>query len=73
MRLFQPDAVQNGRAERSLYQALRTEIDGARAAFRASFFVPCPSMLDYLHLELVRTLANDNPELLGGDYPGPIV
>src|SRR5271157_367938 len=73
MRLFKPDAVQSGRAERDLYHALRTEIDGARETFRASFFVPCPSMLDYLHLELVRTLANDNPELLGGDYPGPIV
>ena len=73
MLLFQPDAVQSGRAARGLYRALRSEIDGARETFRASFFVPCPSMLDYLHLELVRTLANDNPELLGGDYPGPIV
>jgi hypothetical protein len=73
MRLFQPDAVQNGRAERDLYQTLRTEIDGARETFRAQFFAACPSMLDYLHLELVRTLANDNPELLGGDYPGPII
>ena len=73
MRLFQPDAVRSGRAARGLYRALRTEIDGARAAFRASFFAACPSMLDYLHLELVRTLANDNPELLGGDYPGPLV
>jgi hypothetical protein len=73
MRLFEPDAVQSGRAERNLYHALRTRIDGARGTFHASFFLPCPSMVDYLHLELVRTLANDNPELLGGDYPGPLV
>jgi hypothetical protein len=73
MRLFKPDAVQSGRADRDLYHALRTEIDAARVAFRAQFFAACPSMLDYLHLELVRTLANDNPELLGGGYPGPIV
>ncbi len=73
MRLFEPDAVQSGRVHRDLYDALRTQIDRARETFRASFFVPCPSMVDYLHLELVRTLANDNPELLGGDYPGPLV
>jgi hypothetical protein len=73
MRLFKPDAVQSGRADHELYRALRSEIDGARATFRANYFPACPSMLDYLHLELVRTLANDNPELLGGDYPGPLV
>jgi hypothetical protein len=73
MRLFEPDAVQSGRVHRDLYDALRTQIDRARENFRASFFLPCPSMVDYLHLELVRTLANDNPELLGGDYPGPLV
>jgi hypothetical protein len=72
MRLFRPDAVQSGRAARNVYRALRAEIDAARVTFRASYFVPCPGMPDYLHLELVRTLAHDNPELLGGDYPGPI-
>jgi hypothetical protein len=73
MRLFEPDAVQSGRANRDLYDALRTRIDTARDIFRGNFFVSCPSMVDYLHLELVRTLANDNPELLGGAYPGPLV
>lgn len=73
MRLFEAEAVQSGRASRTLYDALRTQIDAGRQAFRTSFFVPCPSMVDYLHLELVRTLANDNPDLLGGDYPGPLV
>jgi len=73
MRLFKPDAVQSGRADRDLYRALRSEIDAARATYRANYFTACPSMLDYLHLELVRTLANDNPELLGGDYPGPLI
>jgi hypothetical protein len=72
MRLFHPDEVQSGRVARNIYQALRAEIDAARVTFRASYFVPCPGMLDYLHLELVRTLAHDNPDLLGGDYPGPI-
>jgi len=73
MRLHEADAVETGRARRNLYELLRRPIDQARATFHQRFFVPCPSMVDYLHLELVRTLANDDAELLGKDYPGPLV
>ena len=73
MRLSQADAVQAGRAGRNLYDALRKSIDAARATFRPSFFAPCSSMVDYLHLEMVHTLANDDPDLLGNNYPGPVV
>jgi hypothetical protein len=73
MRLHDGQAVQTGRTRRDVYGALRNSIDAARERFRAGFFASCPSMVDYLHLELVRTLANDDPELLGKDYPGPLV
>jgi hypothetical protein len=73
MRLFQGDAVRAGRAGRNLYDTLRNSIDAAREAFRLSFFAPCSSMVDYLHLELVHTLANDDPDLFGNNYPGPMV
>jgi hypothetical protein len=73
MRLFRADAVQAGRARRNLYDTLGKSIDAAREAFRLSFFAPCSSMVDYLHLELVRTLAHDDPDLLGDNYPGPMV
>jgi hypothetical protein len=72
MRLFQGDAVRAGRVGCGLYDALREPIDAARKVFRLSFFTPCSSMVDYLHLELVHTLANDDPELLGNNYPGPL-
>jgi hypothetical protein len=72
MRLQHAEAVQSGRARRNLYEVLRTEIDAARAAFRGQFFT-CASMVDYLDLELTRTLAHENPELLGRTYPGPLV
>jgi hypothetical protein len=72
MRLYQAEAVQSGRARRDLYNALRQPIDEARRKFHELFFQPCPSMVDYLHLEILRTLANDDPELLGNDYPGPL-
>jgi len=73
LRLFEADAVRAGRARRNLYEALRDSIDAARETFRQSFLAPCPGIPDYLHLELVRTLANDDPELLGKTYPGPLV
>ena len=73
MRLFEADAVQTGRARRNLYDALRPSIDAARESFRNQFFTSCASMVDYLDRELERTLANDDPNLLGKTYPGPLV
>ena len=73
MRLYQGDAVQSGRAQRDLYGALRKTIDQARRSFHESFYPHSSTMVDYLHLELVRTLANDDAELMGRDYPGPLV
>ena len=73
IRLQEADAVASGRARRDLYRHLRGRIDQARAAFHKTFFEACPSMVDYLHLELLHTLANDDSDLLGKDYPGPLV
>jgi hypothetical protein len=72
MRLSEAAAVHSGAAQKNLYEALRPRIDAARAAMREKFFEPGPGMVDYLHQELVRTLAHDDPELLGKDYPGPL-
>ena len=73
MRLHDGAAVQSGRSSRDLYGALRQRIDDTRTVFHEQFFAACPSMVDYLHLELVRTLAQDDADLLGKDYPGPLV
>ncbi|MCU1237761.1 MAG: hypothetical protein JWP63_5728 [Candidatus Solibacter sp.] len=73
MRLYHAELVQTGRARRNLYEILRQPIDTAREGFRAQFFSACPSMVDYLHLELTRSLANDDTDLLGNTYPGPLV
>lgn len=73
LRLYKSEAVKEGRAARNLYARLREEIDAGREAFRTEFMNRCPSMVDYFHLELVRTLANEDETLLGPDYPGPLV
>jgi hypothetical protein len=73
IRLYQSETVKNGRTAHDLYTSLKEEILSAREAFRREFLNASDSMVDYLHLELVRTLANDDVELLGQDYPGPMV
>ncbi len=73
MRLYKANAVREGRAQKDLYTTLKEDIDSAREAFRLNFVAGRDSMADYLHLELVRTLANDDPLLLGPGYPGPLV
>lgn len=73
IRLQEGAAVQSGRMRRDLYDALRERIDAARERFRTTYFATCPSMVDYLHLELVRTLAEEDADAMGRDYPGPLV
>ena len=70
--LYHSHALQSGRANRDLYQSLKPEIDARRQVFRRRFLENSPAMADYLHRELVKTLANDDAQLLGVDYPGPL-
>jgi hypothetical protein len=72
MQLYRPEACQSGRAQKDLYLFLKAEIDGAREVFRNQF-MSAQSMEDYLHLELVSQLANNDDSLLGEDYPGEMV
>jgi hypothetical protein len=72
IQLYQAPAVKAGRAARDLYGSLRPHIDAARQAFEERFLKPGHQIADYLHAELVRTLANDDATLLGPGYPGPL-
>jgi hypothetical protein len=72
IRLYHAKKVREGREVRNIYAMLKEEIDRSRAQFQHEF-LRVPSMIDYLHLEFLRTLANDDASLLGPDYPGPLV
>jgi hypothetical protein len=72
MLLHRVRQVRAGRDAKNLYDVLREEIDAAREAFRQEFIETCPSMVDYLHLEMQRTLAKDDAGALGDSYPGPL-
>jgi hypothetical protein len=72
MRLHAAEAIESGRAQRDLYAALGPRIDAERESFHKQYFSATPTMVDYLHLELLRTLAHDDPHVLGKDYPGSL-
>jgi hypothetical protein len=70
LRLYQAAKVREGREAHSLYETFRDEIDRERATFRTEFLEKSPSMVDYLHEELVRTLAQGEAGRMGESYPG---
>jgi hypothetical protein len=72
MRLEHSGELQSGATSRDIYAALRQPIDKARNEFREAFLVKSPTMVDYLHLEILRSLAADDEPLLGKGYPGPM-
>ncbi len=72
MRLYKSREVIDGRSHHDLYARLEADIGKAREEYRRQFLENSPSMVDYLHVELVRTLANDDASLLGEGYPGPM-
>ncbi|MEP7363932.1 MAG: hypothetical protein ABI972_11805 [Acidobacteriota bacterium] len=73
MRLYKSALVLEGRRTHSLYKLLQDEIDRGRDEYRDQFLNSCESMIDYFHVEIVKTLANDAEELLGEGYLGPLI
>jgi hypothetical protein len=72
MQLARPEACKAGREQNDLYLFLKREIDKARENYRKQFMT-VPSMVDYLHLELVQTAAEGDEQKLGADYPGQLL
>lgn len=74
MRVERSETVRDGQRRGDLYSALRPEIDGARQEYKTQFLNgQSKAMVDYLYLELVRSLANDEDRLLGSDFPGRLI
>ncbi len=72
MQLARPEACRAGREQGDLYLFLKREIDKARENYRKQFMT-VPSMVDYLHLELIQTAAHGDEHRLGADYPGRLL
>jgi hypothetical protein len=71
LQLEHPQQVRDGRRSGNLYALLRDDIDRSREAYRRKFANSPAAGVDYFHQELVRTLAANQEQLLGPDYPGP--
>lgn len=72
MVLRHPSAIAAGRRSGDLYSALAPLIDAARDQYSARFLSDGARMDDYLHEELVGTLAGNDETHLGAEYPGPL-
>lgn len=72
IQLYHASSVKAGRVAKDLYGCLKPQIDSARQAYQDSFLMPGHETPDYIHVELVRALANDDATLLGPGYPGPL-
>jgi hypothetical protein len=73
MRLYNEHELRAGCDSGDIYSAMQRLIDSARHQFLQTFLAKSPTMVDYLHLEILRTLAHDDDRLLGNNYPGPMV
>jgi hypothetical protein len=69
--LYNKPKVSDGRKNKDLYKRLKSDIDRSRQTFEKRFGKTVGKQFDYFHDELVRTLAGNDPSLLGADYPGP--
>jgi len=72
IRISESEALRKGTQAGEIYRALRGSIDAAREEFRQAYIAKSPTMVDYLHLEITRSLAHEDSRLLGRDYPGPL-
>lgn len=71
IKLYNEDAVTEGRIEKDLYRRLKRDIDRSREMFDKRVATEVARQNDYFHEELVRILAEGDPAKMGTDYSGP--
>ncbi len=65
IRLYNEQAVQDGKVSRDIYQRLKDDIDRSREMYEQRVPVEIRSTTNYFFEELVRTLADGDPDALG--------
>ncbi|MCX6543096.1 MAG: hypothetical protein NTV05_01630 [Acidobacteria bacterium] len=68
IKLYHEAAVTEGRQGHNLAERLRTEIDRARTLYEARVPIEIRTRTDHFGQELVRTLADGDPSLLGASW-----
>ncbi len=71
IKLYNENKVVEGRRSHNLYELLRDDIDRSREMYEKRVNPFVSKRTDYFFNELVRVLANNQPEALGKEAPGP--
>jgi hypothetical protein len=71
--LYNRNTLEEGRRNKDIYQRLKKDIDRSRETYEKRFAHTVAKQSDYFYEELVETLAENDPLLLGSGYPGPSV
>ena len=73
IKLYNEQKVKEGRTASDLYDRLREDIDRSRQMYDKRVAPQVAGRYDYVHHELVNTLAEGDPAKLGESYPGAAV
>lgn len=73
IKLYNEEAVAEGRINKDLYYRLKRDIDRSREMYEKRVSDVVARKFDYFHEELVRILGEGDVAKLGGNYPGPQV
>jgi hypothetical protein len=65
IKLYNEEEVDRGRVNRDLYQRLKEDIDRSREMYEKRISPDIRATRDYFHEELVRILADGDPDALG--------
>lgn len=73
IKLYNEQAVAEGRTNNDLYERLKDDIDRSRQMYDKRVAAVVADRFDYFYDELMNTLAEGEPMKLGPDCPGPTV
>ena len=70
IKLYNEDAVAEGRESSDLYSRLQADIDRSREMYEKRAHPQIQEKIDYFHEQLIVLLAREEPSRMGPDYPG---
>ena len=73
IKLYNEDAVTEGRIEKDLYRRLRKDIERSREMYDKRVAPAVARKIDYFHEELIRILGESDVSKLGTENPGPVL
>jgi hypothetical protein len=73
IKFYNEQKVVDGRRNRDIYDRLKDDIDRSREMYNKRISAVVLRKVDYFYDELVRTLGENDPDVLGSDCPGPII